>query len=380
MSAPLVILATGGTGGHMFPAEALASALLERGVRLAVITDRRGEAFAGALASVERHQIRSGGIAGKGLVGRLVSIRELALGLFEARALLQRLAPRVVVGFGGYASAPTVLAASLARCRTLIHEQNAVLGRANRLLANRVDRIATSFPDVRQVPAKAAGKVIRTGMPLRPAFIAARAIDYPRHTLSSRFNLLVLGGSQGARVFSDCVPAAIALLPSPAREALRISQQCRPEDVERVRAAYAVLGVQADLATFFADIPDRLAAAHLVVARSGASTVAEITGVGRPSILVPYPFATDDHQSANAAALADVSAAWMISQSALTPEGLAARLERVWQAPETLAAAAAQARAAGQPDATARLSALVGTMLGADETGSQNGENGRKAA
>ncbi len=380
MSAPLVVLATGGTGGHMFPAEALASALLGRGVRLAVITDRRGGAFAETLGSIERYQIRSGGIAGKGLVGRLVSIRELALGVLEARALLQRLMPRLVVGFGGYASAPTMLAASLARCRTLIHEQNAVLGRANRLLASRVDRIATSFPHVRQVPAKAAGKIIRTGMPLRPAFIAARAIDYPRHDPSRVFNLLVLGGSQGARVFSDCVPAAVALLSARARRTLRICQQCRPEDLERVRAAYAALEVPADLATFFADIPNRLAAAHLVIARSGASTVAEITGVGRPSILVPYPFATDDHQSANAGALEGSGAAWWIRQSELTPDRLAARLEMVWQTPDMLVAAAAQAKAAGQPDATARLAALVDTMLGADETKSGNDENGRKAA
>ncbi len=380
MSAPLVILATGGTGGHMFPAEALASALREHEIRLAVVTDRRGGAFTGSLGSIERYPIRSAGLAGKGLVGRLVSIRELALGVLEARALLQRLMPRLVVGFGGYASAPTVLAASFMRCRTLIHEQNAVLGRANRLLASRVERIATSFAEVRQVPANATAKIVRTGMPLRPAFIAARAIAYPRHDPSEEFNLLVLGGSQGARVFSDCMPDAVALLSATARRALRICQQCRPEDIERVRAAYAALEVQADLATFFSDIPDRLAAADLIIARSGASTVAEITGVGRPSVLVPYPFATDDHQSANAAALADTGAAWMIPQGDLSPERLARRLETLWQAPETLAAAAVQARDAGQPDATARLAALVCTMLGADETGRRNGENGRKAA
>jgi UDP-N-acetylglucosamine--N-acetylmuramyl-(pentapeptide) pyrophosphoryl-undecaprenol N-acetylglucosamine transferase len=381
MSAPLVMLAAGGTGGHMFPAEALAAALLERGVRLAVITDRRGGAFAETLGGIERHQVRSGGIAGRGLVGRLNSMRELTLGVIQARALVHRLAPQLVVGFGGYASAPTVLAASFAPCRTLIHEQNAVLGRANRMLASRVDRIATSFEEVRQIPPKAASRIVRTGMPLRPAFIAARAVDYPRHDGSSdrtaEFNLLVLGGSQGARVFSDILPDAVATMSRPARRALRICQQCRPEDVERVRAAYAALGVQAELAAFFTDIPNRLAAAHLVIARSGASTVAEITGVGRPAILVPYPFATDDHQSANAAALDRSGGAWMIPQGDLKPERLAAQLEMLWRTPETLMAAAAQSRAAGQPDATAKLAALVCAMLDTDQNGSRQGRKGQ---
>jgi UDP-N-acetylglucosamine--N-acetylmuramyl-(pentapeptide) pyrophosphoryl-undecaprenol N-acetylglucosamine transferase len=393
MSAPLVVLAAGGTGGHMFPAEALAAALLERSIRLAVITDRRGRGFGETLGGLDRYEIRSGGIAGRGLAGRLISMRELAFGVIQARALVRRLAPRLVAGFGGYASAPTMLAASFAPCRTLIHEQNAVLGRANRLLAARVDRIATSFAEVRQIPPKAAGKIVHTGMPLRPAFIAARAVDYPRHDHSrdsaTEFNLLVLGGSQGARVFSDVVPDAVATMSSAARRALRICQQCRPEDVERVRAAYATLGIQAELAAFFDDIPERLAVADLVIARSGASTVAEITGVGRPSILVPYPFATDDHQTANAAALDRSGGAWMIRQGDLKPERLAAQLEMVWRAPEVLAAAAAQARAAGQPDATEKLAALVCAMLDASENGSeggqkgqggQKGERGRKAA
>jgi UDP-N-acetylglucosamine--N-acetylmuramyl-(pentapeptide) pyrophosphoryl-undecaprenol N-acetylglucosamine transferase len=379
MSAPLVILAAGGTGGHMFPAEALAAALQERGVRLALLTDVRGGAFGGTLGSLERYQIRSAGIAGRGLAARLVSMRELALGVIQARALLHRLSPRLAVGFGGYPSVPAMLAASLAPCRTLIHEQNAVLGRANRLLASRVDCIATSFAEVRQIAPKAAAKVVRTGMPLRPAFIAARTLAYPRHERSGEFNVLVLGGSQGARVFSDVVPAAVGMMSRTARRALRICQQCRPEDVERVRAAYAAIGVHADLAAFFADVPDRLAAAHLVIGRSGASTVAELTGVGRPSILVPYPFATDDHQSVNAAELDRQGGAWMIPQGDLEPERLAAQLESLWRSPEMLAAAAAQARAAGQPDATAKLAELVCAMLDANHAPGA-GENARKAA
>jgi UDP-N-acetylglucosamine--N-acetylmuramyl-(pentapeptide) pyrophosphoryl-undecaprenol N-acetylglucosamine transferase len=379
MSAPLVILAAGGTGGHMFPAEALAAALQERGVRLALLTDSRGGEFGGALGGIERYQIRSAGIAGQGLAARLVSMRELALGVIQARALLNRLSPRLAVGFGGYASVPAMLAASFAPSRTLIHEQNAVLGRANRLLAPRVDRIATSFDEVRQITPRAAAKVVRTGMPVRPAFIAARAVPYPHHEQPMEFKVLVLGGSQGARVFSDVIPAAVGMMSRTTRRALRICQQCRPEDVERVRAAYAALGVQADLAAFFADVPDRLAAAHLVIARSGASTVAELTAVGRPSILVPYPFATDDHQSVNAAELDRRGGAWMIPQGDLEPERLAAQLELLWRSPETLAAAAAQARSAGQPDATAKLAELVFAMLDANDTGGA-GEKVRKAA
>jgi UDP-N-acetylglucosamine--N-acetylmuramyl-(pentapeptide) pyrophosphoryl-undecaprenol N-acetylglucosamine transferase len=379
MSAPLVILAAGGTGGHMFPAEALAAALQERGVRLALLTDARGGAFGGTLGSIEHYQIRSAGIAGQGLAARLVSIRELAFGVIQARALLRRLSPRLAVGFGGYASVPAMLAASFAPCRTLIHEQNAVLGRANRLLASRVDRIATSFAEVRQIASKAAAKVVRTGMPLRPAFIVARAVPYPRHERATEFRVLILGGSQGARVFSDVVPAAVGMMSRSTRRVLRICQQCRPEDVERVRAAYAAIGVEADLAAFFADVPDRLAAAHLVVARSGASTVAELTGVGRPSILVPYPFATDDHQSMNAAELDRQGGAWMIPQRDLEPERLAAQLESLWRSPEMLAAAAAQARAAGEPDATAKLAELVCAMLDANHAGGA-GERARKAA
>ena len=379
MSAPLVILAAGGTGGHMFPSEALAAALQERNVRLALLTDTRGGAFGATLGSLERHQVRSAGIAGQGFAARLVSMRELALGVIQAHALLRRLSPRLAVGFGGYASVPAMLAASFTPCRTLIHEQNAVLGRANRLLASRVDCIATSFAEVRRIAPKAAAKIVRTGMPLRPAFIAARAAPYPRHERSREFRVLVLGGSQGARVFSDVVPDAVRMMSQTARQALRICQQCRPEDVERVRAAYAAIGVQADLAAFFADVPDRLAAAHLVIARSGASTVAELTGVGRPSILVPYPFATDDHQSVNAAELDRQGGAWMIPQGDLKPERLAAQLESSWRAPEMLAAAAAKARAAGQPDATAKLAELVSAMLDAGCARSA-GERARKAA
>lgn len=389
MSAPLVVLTAGGTGGHVFPAEALAAALREQQVRLALVTDRRGGAFGGALGTLETFQVRAGGVAGKGMLGRLASARELAFGLLQARTLLRRMQPRLVVGFGGYAAVPTVLAAGFARCRTLIHEQNAVLGRANRLLAARVDRIATAFPSPGRMPAASSGKVVHTGMPVRPAVAAARDHAYPVPSAEkAAFRILVLGGSQGARVFSDVVPAAVRSLLAPVRQVLRISQQCRPEDLERVRAAYADMGIAAELAPFFADMPERLAAAHLVIARAGASTVAELTAVGRPSILVPYPFAIDDHQTANARVIAEAGAACMVPQSDLSAQGLADLLHSLWREPDTLRTMAARAEALGRPDATARLVAVVVDMLGSNGAGGSNGldeagsrgERGRRAA
>lgn len=356
MTAPTVVLAAGGTGGHVFPAEALALALASRGVEPVLFTDRRGRDFGGDIA-VER--IHGGGIAGLGLAARVVSVGSLALGLFEALAKLRRLAPSAVVGFGGYASLPTVLAASLLGRPTLVHEQNAVLGRANRLLARRVDRIATAFAQVARVPASASGKITRVGMPVRPAFLPWREAPYAAPTSTGPFNLLVLGGSQGARVFAEVVPQAIARLDPALRRRLSVTQQCRPENLEETRAAYAEIGVKAELASFFTDVPERLAKAHLLIARSGASTVAELTAVGRPALLVPYPFAIDDHQTANARALAEAEAGWLVPQTGFTPEALAARLTAVLADPQALERMAARARAFAVADAADRLAEVV---------------------
>ncbi|SUS03897.1 UDP-N-acetylglucosamine--N-acetylmuramyl-(pentapeptide) pyrophosphoryl-undecaprenol N-acetylglucosamine transferase [uncultured Defluviicoccus sp.] len=356
---PLIVLAAGGTGGHIFPAEALAAALAARGARTVLFTDRRGGSFGGALAGVEVCRIRAGGIAGLGIVARLRSIVDLGLGLVQALLRLRRLAPDAVVGFGGYASLPTVLAACWLGCPSLVHEQNAVLGRANRLLAGRVERIATAFEKLAHLPAAAAAKLVRTGMPVRPAFAGLERQSYPAPAADGAVRLLVLGGSQGARVLSTLVPAAIGLLPSDLRRRLAISQQCRPEDLEAVRSAYAGLAVAADLATFFDNVPSRLAAAHLVIARAGASTVAELTTVGRPAILIPYPYATDDHQAANAQALAAAGAAVAMTEAGLTAERLAGELAALLGAPDVLAALAAKSRAIGIPDAGDRLADLV---------------------
>jgi UDP-N-acetylglucosamine--N-acetylmuramyl-(pentapeptide) pyrophosphoryl-undecaprenol N-acetylglucosamine transferase len=359
MSNPLIVLTAGGTGGHVFPAEALAAELTARGYRLALVTDRRGQSYGGPLGEIDNYRISAGGIAGRGLAAKARAVLELGLGVLQARGLLKRLKPAAVVGFGGYASVPAMVAAALTGCPSAIHEQNAVLGRANRLLAGRVRRIATSFGEVSHIDERLAPKVVHTGMPVRPAVAALRDSPYPALDEASPISLLVLGGSQGARVLSEVIPAALAQLPEAIRARLSVSQQCRPEDLDAVRAAYAGTGIAATLESFFHDVPERLAGAHLVIARAGASTVAELTAVGRPAILVPYPHAIDDHQTANAHALDEAGGGWLMPQEAFTPETLAARLQSLFTQPGTLARAAGCARAAGRPDAAARLADAV---------------------
>jgi UDP-N-acetylglucosamine--N-acetylmuramyl-(pentapeptide) pyrophosphoryl-undecaprenol N-acetylglucosamine transferase len=381
--APLILLAAGGTGGHVFPAEALASELQSRGVRLALVTDRRGGAFGGTLGGLETHRISAGGFAGKGLVGKLAGLRDVTFGLFQARALVKRLAPRVVVGFGGYASLPTVLAAGLLSIPTAIHEQNAVLGRANRVLARRVAKLASSYPKVAHLPASVGSRLIFTGMPVRPAFARARGALYRAPEADGPIRLLILGGSQGAQVFGELLPGALALLPQGLRARLDVSQQCRPEQLDTVRQSYRDIGVTANLASFFDDVCDRLVAAHLVICRSGASTVAELTAVGRPAILVPYPHAIDDHQAANAAAVAEAGGGWMMRQQALSEAIFAERLQSLLMQPASLLEAAMRSRAFGRPDAAARLADAVLALAGwngAGATLSAGGPLGRQAA
>lgn len=357
---PTIVLAAGGTGGHVFPAEALASALAARGLEPVLFTDRRGRTFRG----VKRVQaIAGGGIAGLNAMTRARSVAALAQGFFEALWHLRREAPRVAVGFGGYASLPTMLAATVLGIPTIVHEQNAVLGRANRLLARRVGRIAVSYEKMAAIPAGAQAKVVRIGMPVRPTFAGVETVAYQPPAAGEPIHLLVLGGSQGAQVFSTLIPGAIAALDPELRGRLQISQQCRPETLDATRAAYHGLGIDADLSHFFDDVPFRMANAQLVIARSGASTVAELTAVGRPAILVPYPHAIDDHQTANARAIEAAGGGWMMPQATLTADALAARLTGLLSSPDVLATAAVQARAAGTPDATDRLADLVLSMI-----------------
>ncbi len=363
----LIVLTAGGTGGHVFPAEALAQALLNEGYRLALITDQRGTHYGGTLGMVETHAVSGQGIAGRGVLGLVKGAVALGLGILQARNILSVLKPAAVVGFGGYASAPAMFAAVQLGIPSVIHEQNAVLGRANRLLAARVNRVCTSFDLAKPAPDKA--HVVRTGMPVRPAIAALRNAPYVAPT-DGVFRLLVLGGSQGARIFSDVLPAAVRLLPEALRNRLEVTQQCRPEDLDRTHAAYVGTGAHAQLRVFFDNVPDLLAGTHLLIARSGASTVAEVSIIGRPSILVPYPHATDDHQRANAAALSAHGGAWMLKQNGFTPEALAERIKALAAAPGMLSETAAAAARFAIPDAAQRLASVVETVM-RGETGAR---------
>jgi UDP-N-acetylglucosamine--N-acetylmuramyl-(pentapeptide) pyrophosphoryl-undecaprenol N-acetylglucosamine transferase len=365
MTAPLIVLAAGGTGGHMFPAEALAKALIARGTRVALITDKRGQAFGDSLPSVEVHRIRASRLP-RHTLDRIRAVLEMGLGGLEARRLLGKLAPAAVVGFGGYPSIPTVLAASFAKIPIVLHEQNALLGRANRRLASRAQAVATSFETVARVPAGC--RTVLTGNPVRPGIIALRDQPYRAPTADGPFSILVTGGSQGARVLSEVVPPALAQLPPELKARLKVTQQCRQEDIEAARTEYAQAGIAAELSTFFSDMPARLAACHLAITRSGASTVAELGVAGRPAILIPYPFATDDHQTANAEAYVRSGGGWVVGQRILTPRFLADRIVALAARPDTLERAAEAAHSEGRPDAAERFADLVLSAVGARAT------------
>jgi UDP-N-acetylglucosamine--N-acetylmuramyl-(pentapeptide) pyrophosphoryl-undecaprenol N-acetylglucosamine transferase len=342
------VLAAGGTGGHLFPAEALALELIGRGRSVHLLSDARAEGFAERAQGVAVHRIRAGRLGARGMA-------ELGLGIVAARQILRRLAPAAVIGFGGYPSLPTMLAAISLRLPTLLHEQNAVLGRANRLLAPWVGRIATGFPAVERLRPADRARAVHTGNPVRATILARADAPYRPPEPGETVEVLVLGGSQGAHVFAELVPPALAALPGP----VRVGQQARPEDLAAVTAAYARLGLAAEVASFFTDVPARLERAQLVICRAGASTVAELAAIGRPALLVPYPHATDDHQSANACAFAAAGGGWMLPQAELRSDALAARLCELLRNPARLAEAARRARLFGRRDAAEHLARLV---------------------
>ncbi len=358
MTAYRIVIAAGGTGGHFFPAEALAAELRRRGHWIALMTDARSVGLVSpAFEGCERIVLAGAGIAGRGVVKAIRAVFALATGTIAARRRLGDIGASVVAGFGGYPSVAPVLGARWRgkRPQILLHEQNAVLGRANRLLSRVADLLALSQVGTASVPSGVATEV--TGNPVRPAIAALANQGYTAP--DADIVLLVLGGSLGARVFSDVVPAALALLPEVTRQRLRVAQQCRAEDIERVRVAYAAAGIAAELAPFFADVARRLTAAHLVISRAGASSIAELGVAGRPSVLVPLPDAIDDHQTANARALADAGGAWVVKQPDFTADTLAALLGGLFGDPQKLRAAAAAAAACGRPDAAATLADAV---------------------
>jgi UDP-N-acetylglucosamine--N-acetylmuramyl-(pentapeptide) pyrophosphoryl-undecaprenol N-acetylglucosamine transferase len=355
--APLVLLAAGGTGGHLFPAEALGAALALRGAQVALATDTRAAKFGDRFSHV--HVIPSATLRGRDPISLARTGATLLFGAAKAFALLGSVKPAVVVGFGGYPSVPPLLAATLRKIPTVIHEQNAVMGRANRFLAPRVTAIATGFAGVTENDPPLAAKTTHVGNPVRPAVMDAAAVPYETPKIDGPVRLLVFGGSQGARVMSEIVPPAVARLDEHLKMRLKIVQQAREEDLPRVREAYAKAGVKAELAPFFGDLPARMADAHLVISRSGAGTVAELAAIGRPAILVPLPHALDQDQAANAAVLEKAGGAIRLLQADFTPDRLASDIADLAGEPERLSNMAKSAKAAGTLDAAARLAELV---------------------
>lgn len=352
------VLAAGGTGGHMVPAAALAAELAKRGHRVALVSDDRGVRFPGLFDGIETHVLPAGRLGGGPLgylraAGRIMAGRSMALRLFKD------LRPAAVIGFGGYPALPTLLAAFRAGVPTVIHEQNAVLGRVNRFVAGRVSAIATSYDEVERMKPRWARKTHLIGNPVREAVLALRDRPYPIVDEEGIFRVLVTGGSQGATVLSKVVPDGLALLPVHFRRRLQVTHQARIEDIDAVRAKYQAHGIPADVSTYITDMPEALAWAHIVIARAGASTIAELTAAGRPAILVPLPSATDDHQTANAREITNAGGARTISQRAFNATELAKQIQKLGLDGQALENAAARARSVGRPHAASDLADLV---------------------
>ncbi len=352
------VLAAGGTGGHLTPAFALAAELDKRGHHVALITDTRGSEIPGKPDYLPAHVLPAGRF-GKNPLRWPAGIAAVMEGRRMAKRLYESFGPSAVIGFGGYPALPALLAATSADIPTVIHEQNAVLGRVNRLLARRVDVIATAYPDVERLKPKHWEKTYLVGNPVRPEVLALRDQEFPAFTPDGLFRVLVTGGSQGARILSEVVPDGLAMLQPALRSRLQVTQQCRPEDLEAVRERYASHGIPAELGTYFEDMQERLADAHLFIGRAGASTIAELTAVGRPAILVPLPIATDDHQAANVREMVKAGGARSIRQYKFTGNELAKQIQAMAQHPGTLANAAHAAWNCGRPDAAEKLADLV---------------------
>lgn len=358
------VLAAGGTGGHLIPAFALATELERRGHHVALVTDERGAKLPGKPESLVTHVLPAGRI-GKNPLHWPKGVSAILEGKRMAARLFESFQPTCVVGFGGYPAFPTLWAATATGVPSVIHEQNAVLGRVNRLLAGRVSAIATSCRDVDRLKPKFAGKTHLVGNPVRAEVLSLRDEPFPPFTDEGLLRVLVTGGSQGASVLSQVVPDALAMLPAALRTRLQVIQQCRAEDIEAVRARYAGHDIPAELGTYFENMAERLADAHLFIGRAGASTIAELTAVGRPAILVPLPIATDDHQAANTREVCAGGGARMIRQDRFTPAELAKQILAIAQSPETLANAAHAAWNCGYPKAAVDLADLVESFGGA---------------
>jgi UDP-N-acetylglucosamine--N-acetylmuramyl-(pentapeptide) pyrophosphoryl-undecaprenol N-acetylglucosamine transferase len=352
------VLAAGGTGGHMVPAHALAAELRKRGHGVLLITDARGAKIPGLFENVPVHVLPAGRLGG-GPLGLLKAAMAVLAGRREACALYREHRPDAVIGFGGYPAFPSLLAANAAGIPTILHEQNAVLGRVNRLLAGRATAIATAYKQVDRLKQSCEGKVVLVGNPVREAVAKLGEMPFPLFDDSAPLRILVTGGSQGATILSQVVPSGLGELTTSLRLRLQVVQQCRPDEIDNVRARYAELKIPAELTTYIEDMPAKLGDAHLVIGRAGASTIAELTAAGRPAILIPFPSATDDHQTANAREMERAGGARMIPQPDFTPETLARLIEVIASEPEALANAAARSLSVGRPHAARDLADLA---------------------
>lgn len=357
------VLAAGGTGGHMIPAHALAAELKRRGHGVLLITDDRGARFPGLFAGVPVHILPAGRLGG-GPIGWLKALGSVIRGRAQAKNLYREHRPDAVVGFGGYPAFPALLAASALHIPTLLHEQNAVLGRVNRLLAGPAVAIGTAYDKVDRLKPNHRDKSVVVGNPVRDEIAKLGEMPFPPFDEVGPFKILVTGGSQGATILGTVVPEGLALLPPQLRHRLQVVQQCRPDDIERVRARYADLGIPAELLTYIEDMAAKLAEAHLVIARAGASTIAELTAAGRPAILIPFAAATDDHQTANAREISNAGGARTIQQSAFTPEVLARQIEAMAGDHLALNNAAQRALSVGRPHAASDLADLAERVAG----------------
>lgn len=358
-----ITLAAGGTGGHMVPAHALAAELKRRGHGVMLVTDDRGSKIPGLFDKVPTHVLPAGRLAG-GPIGMIKAAFSVLKGRSDAKRLYKRYRPDAVIGFGGYPAFPALLAANAMGIPTILHEQNAVLGRVNRLLSGGAHAIATAYVEVDRLKPSHIRKVELVGNPVRESVARLGTMPFPEFDETAPLKILVTGGSQGATVLGSIVPDALGMLPPRLRHRLQVMQQCRPDDIEAVRNRYAALNIPAELLTYIEDMPDRIGEAHLVIARAGASTIAELTAAGRPAILIPLPIATDDHQTANAREMAKAGGARMIPQTDFTPEVLAAQIDAIAGDPQALANAAERALSVGRPHATSDLADLVERIAG----------------
>jgi len=359
---PSILISTGGTGGHMTPAQALSSDLVARGYKVHLVTDPRGARYSKMFDDIPIHTIRAGTL-GAGVMGKVKGVANLGLGIAQAMSLVMKLKPALVIGFGGYPSYPAVFAAQKLGIRTILHEQNAIIGKANDMLADKATRIAISMPKVQGLDEDEEMRAVYTGNPVRPEIAALFTKPYPAVNNDGALKIFVIGGSLGAHVFSDVLPKAFSELSEDYRKRLYIVQQCREDDLKAAKKAYEAASINATLAPFFDDVAGELERCHLVIARSGASSVAEITTAGRPAIFVPYPHHKDQQQKMNAEAVADVGGAWVMTEDGFTVEALKARIEGFLQNPSVLFKAAEKAQSVGKPDAAKKLGNLVTALI-----------------